>query len=175
MSDTGQAKSDLLSPGEFRITDPVVRAIQDIENSCFDHPWNGEQILDELNHGDSITILYTDNNEIIEPKSYAGEVLAGYASGRVMVFENTVDILRIAVLPDHRRKGVGKIILKKLEEICLEFLDRPTFFMLEVSELNTAAIHLYGSSGYKIIHRRKSYYQDSSSALIMRKDVRNNI
>jgi ribosomal-protein-alanine N-acetyltransferase len=117
-------------------------------------------------------LLVLGNGSIIEAKYYRGESVTGYASARVMVFDNTVDVLRIAVRPEKRRSGMGKLLLRKLEEICLGFLDRPAFFMLEVSESNTAAIHLYGSSGYKIIHRRKSYYRDSSSAMIMRKDIR---
>jgi len=57
------------------------------------------------------------------------------------------DINRIAVLPDFRRKGIGKELLKKLLDILKEEGVEEVF--LEVRESNIPAIELYRRFGFK--------------------------
>ncbi len=72
------------------------------------------------------------------------------------------EILNVAVLPAHRRRGVASALLK-------EELKRESIFFLEVRESNTPAQELYRCFGFAEIGRRKNYYQfPSETAIVMR-------
>ncbi len=150
----------------------IVIALHSLEKSSFPAPWSKKQICEEINRDDSLCLVIDESENIYEVKDAPDlKSVVAYSTSRVMLYDNTVDVFRIATLPECRRKGFARRLLETTEMKTLEYLDRPSFFMLEVSESNLPAIHLYGSLGYKIIHRRKSYYGDSSAALIMRKDI----
>jgi [ribosomal protein S18]-alanine N-acetyltransferase len=138
-----------------------------IETKAFsaEDAWNKNQIEGELNHKDSL-ILFISNASLISEKA---ESQVGYIAVRVMLADNTVDVLRIAVIPEFRNKGFAGALLDRIENEGTQFMDVPVFLMLEVSSRNDSACHLYSKKGYEIIHKRKNYYQDESDALIMRK------
>ncbi len=140
-------------------------------------PWNSRQLEEELHRKDSLIFFVEEKGEITEAETLLQEKHAdgfhpvGYVIARIIMEENTVDLLRIGVAPPHRRKNLARTLLEYLERETGRYLGRPLFLMLEVSERNMPAIRLYGTTGYRIIHRRKNYYRDSSSAIIMRKDI----
>lgn len=162
-----------------------IRILEELEKSSFEIPYSYHMLEKEVESLNSLICLVMTDGEILELDHYAKKFpedqteafrfhesgIAGYLIARVMVVDNTVDILRIATLKDYRHKGFARSLLDYLEKETGNFLDRPMFILLEVSEVNTAAIHLYGSTGYEIIHRRKNYYADSSAAIIMRKTI----
>lgn len=124
-----------------------------IEKSCFSIPWT-EQSIEEsvLNENTFFNIAYVDE----EP--------AGYMSMQVVLGEG--DIMRVAVLPQYRRHGIGKALL----EDCFSSntLDR---VFLDVRENNTPAIRLYESFDFRSIDIRKKYYANpTENALIMMKE-----
>lgn len=96
-----------------------------------------------------------------------GEIV-GYAIG-VLEKENYGHILNIAVRDNHRRKGVGSLLLSQLEAE-LEKLGAKTFY-LEVRVDNYDAISFYRKNGYNIEGLRKKYYRDGMDALIMAKKI----
>ncbi|MFQ5944998.1 MAG: ribosomal protein S18-alanine N-acetyltransferase, partial [Anaerolineae bacterium] len=75
-------------------------------------------------------------------------------------------ISTIAVHPDHRRRGLGELLL-------LHMLDRAVeggskFVTLEVRESNRAAQELYEKYGFRGVGRRERYYTDNAEdALLM--------
>jgi len=73
------------------------------------------------------------------------------------------EILNLAVLPDFRRKGIGRALVESL----LDSFGRDVF--LEVRESNGAARELYKSLGFEEINRRPEYYKDPSEAAIVMK------
>lgn len=74
-------------------------------------------------------------------------------------------IISIAVIPQHRRKGLGfrimKYGLKKLIDHEVETV------YLEVRVSNVAAIEMYRKLGFYIKKESKEYYRDGESAFIM--------
>ncbi|WP_370231606.1 GNAT family N-acetyltransferase [Cognatishimia sp.] len=94
-----------------------------------------------------------------------------FAIGRVIGPE--VELLTLAVAPSRQQKGIGRACLAAYESMAQNKGATESF--LEVSAANTAAIHLYKTSGYAEISRRPNYYEVSDGtredALIFRKSL----
>ncbi len=65
-----------------------------------------------------------------------------------------LEILNLAVDPDHRRQGVAGILVRKL----LQRIARPVF--LEVRAGNRPALSLYKKLGFTETGLRRSYYRN---------------
>ncbi|MGV8091832.1 MAG: GNAT family N-acetyltransferase [Mangrovibacterium sp.] len=78
-------------------------------------------------------------------------------------------IYSVAVSPDHRGKGLARLLLNEAEKRAR--LDGNQYLTLEVSEINHEAIRLYLSSGFEVFGERSAYYKDGSKALLMRKQI----
>ncbi|MCW7464793.1 GNAT family N-acetyltransferase [Leptospira levettii] len=76
-----------------------------------------------------------------------------------------IEIFRIATLPNFRKLGLAKQLLEKLFK---EFPKKE--FFLEVKESNEPAIKLYLSVGFVELERRKKYYPDGSTAVLMKRN-----
>ncbi|TGK85605.1 GNAT family N-acetyltransferase [Leptospira bourretii] len=76
-----------------------------------------------------------------------------------------IEIFRIATLPNYRKLGLAKELLIALFQ---EFPKKE--FFLEVKESNLAAIDLYQSVGFIELERRKKYYPDGSTAVLMKRN-----
>ena len=74
------------------------------------------------------------------------------------------EILRIAVAPSMRRKGVGRVLLSEIINIMKNNGCKMIF--LEVRSKNIPARSLYESSGFKKISERKDYYAKGEHATI---------
>ncbi|MEM3713369.1 MAG: N-acetyltransferase [Nitrososphaeria archaeon] len=95
---------------------------------------------------------------------YLGEII-GYALA-VVRRGRIGHILSVAVDPNFRRKGTGKKLILKIEEI-LESLGC-IILRLEVNEMNMAARTLYLNLGFKEAYIIPNYYSDGSfSAIVM--------
>lgn len=75
---------------------------------------------------------------------------------------DSYEIIRIGVLKEERGKGLGK----KLLNFLFSHSDKEIF--LEVRETNGVAINLYQQTGFKEIARRKNYYSNGETAVIMK-------
>ncbi len=93
----------------------------------------------------------------------------GFALARAVLDE--AEVLSIAVLPEARRRGVGREMLAALEMQMTGAGIRKVF--LEVSENNPAAVALYYGAGYRETGRRSGYYRagdaGAQDALILSK------
>lgn len=91
-------------------------------------------------------------------------ILVGFASARLSVDE--VDVIRLAVDADQRRRGTGRALLDGLvgwaEEVGAAAV------VLEVRAGNVAAQQLYGAAGFTQDGRRTRYYPDGEDALLLR-------
>jgi ribosomal-protein-alanine N-acetyltransferase len=78
-----------------------------------------------------------------------------------------MEVEKLAVHPQHRNKGVAKLLLLDGMRIAAEKNCKNAF--LEVGEYNLSAIGLYESFGFKRISVRKKYYSTAENAIVMQK------
>ncbi len=76
-----------------------------------------------------------------------------------------IEIFRIATLPEDRKLGLAKQLLIRL---FAEFPKKE--FFLEVKDSNLPALKLYESVGFVELERRKNYYPDGSTAVLMKRN-----
>ncbi len=92
-----------------------------------------------------------------------GAALVGFAGG--MVVDGELQILKVAVDPSLRRRGIAtELVLRVAEDARNLGADRCS---LEVRASNEGAQHLYRALGLVPIGRRPRYYRDREDALIM--------
>ncbi len=100
----------------------------------------------------------------------SGSSLVGY--GLVLLHKGTrlARLYSLAVDPAVRGKGVGRRLIRELEERAAA---RGRLYMrLEVAVGNKAAIELYEGMDYRIFGRYPDYYDDHTDALRMHKRIR---
>ena len=135
-------------------------SVSQIDQRCFSDAWE-QKTFEEL-------FLYETNHYIVAVSEKPDEKICGFAGISVSI--DTADVMNIAVLPEYRRDGTGRSLLRKLEEIakrcgCIQV-------MLEVREGNIPARSLYEAEGYEVISIRKNYYsRPVEHGLIMRKNI----
>lgn len=90
--------------------------------------------------------------------------LAGY-SDYWLVYDE-VHLLNIAVHPDFRRRGIGRLMVERVLEAGRQIHGRQV--ILEVRRSNQAARKMYDGLGFEMVGVRKGYYHDSGEdALVM--------
>ena len=136
----------------FEATKEHLTKLYEIEQMCFSHPWSKESLLSELTSRHTICL-----------GAKVGETTAGFCLLSVIAGEGTV--LQVAVLPEHRRKGIGKLLTAHALQQAKEREAEVVF--LEVRVSNASARGLYESLGFKEIAVRKGYYRDGETAIIM--------
>jgi ribosomal-protein-alanine N-acetyltransferase len=76
------------------------------------------------------------------------------------------ELQRIAVAPEHRRQGVGALLLEAAVEVASRTeADR---MLLEVRADNRSALAFYAHAGFVEIDRRERYYADGAEAIVLR-------
>jgi ribosomal-protein-alanine N-acetyltransferase len=84
---------------------------------------------------------------------------AGYVV--VLSSDDVVDLQRIAVTPEHRRRGLAHDLLDTARAAV------PGRMLLEVSASNAGGLAFYAAEGFVEIGRRRRYYRDGSDAIVM--------
>lgn len=151
-------------PNGFSL-EPMARGDLDdvlaIEEVSFLSPWSRALFTGELSTPASRTLT-------IRLDRRGSRVLAGYAVFRLAADE--MDILKIAVKPEFRRRGLATCLMKALiqsarKEQCVKVF-------LEVRRSNAAAIRLYEKLGFVIQGVRRLYYSEQGEdALVMGMDI----
>jgi ribosomal-protein-alanine N-acetyltransferase len=126
-----------------KITVSDIPEVITIENESFSTPWSEVSFFSEINNPASICRA-----------ALSGDSLIGYVCASCILYEGR--ILNLAVRPDYRRKGVGKMlaqsILKELRTCGCKKI------FLEVRASNTVAIRLYESIGFRMLSLSRGYY-----------------
>jgi|SRR5271157_294166 len=120
----------------------------EIERGCFaEEAFTKRQISQLLTDYNSISLTAIENGDII-----------GFIIGMIYPEGKTVTghILTIDVSPDHRRKGIGRMLLQEIEGIFAQKSVQAC--LLEARENNVAALNLYRKLGYTEIGRLENYY-----------------
>lgn len=124
-----------------------------LERECFRQSWTRETLSDALVDERYVVLLAQE-----------GENICGFVLGWSIGEE--AELARIGVLPHWRNRLLGE---KLTRAICKAFQSRGAeSVFLEVREDNTAARRLYNKCGFIEIGRRKNYYDDGQTAIVMR-------
>ena len=96
-----------------------------------------------------------------------GQSIVGHATASVVA--DIAELQRIAVDPAHRRTGVASDLLSAVVDLAKAGgADR---LLLEVREDNAGAIAFYAARGFVEVDRRRRYYRDGTTAVVMRRGI----
>lgn len=115
--------------------------------------------------------------------NFRDAIAAGYATcvaeregrivayGMLMLAPGEAQVLNVSVVPDARRAGLGRALLRRLLDLAAQRGAEQIF--LEVRAGNAAAQALYAKEGFQPVARRQGYYPaaapaDREDALVMR-------
>ncbi len=144
---------------DFRRSSPMdAPEIAKAEAEIFPDPWSERDISDTITHDGSMCFSAVDGGHVV-----------AYVLGRLIPPEG--EIYRVAVLPSHRKRGIGYRLLdytvKTSRGRGLECL------FLEVRAKNLPALALYHAYGFTKVGMRKNYYKNpDDDAIIMLKSSR---
>jgi len=130
-------------------------AVFRISEASLGNPWSRESLRSEFDRPDTVRFLVAENG---------GGIVGFIHWWRIL---DEAQVMNLAVLPDHRRRGIGAALLR--EAIRLARNEGASSMVLEVREGNTAARGLYGSAGFAALATRTGYYPDNGeNAVFMR-------
>lgn len=113
-----------------------------LHSACFEKGWDSKALHDLLLSGAQGWIMQ-------DADTVTGLLLIRPAA-------DEIEILTIAVAPNHRRQGIAKSLL--LHAMAVAPSNEPRTWFLEVRIDNIAAQKLYASLGFDEIAQRKNYY-----------------
>ena len=123
-------------------------AIAAAEKICFSDPWSENALAETLASPAAVFLAAREAGE------GTGGALLGY--GIIYCLPGEGEILNLAVLPEARRRGIGRALLSALID---EGKRRAALvFYLDVRRSNSAAIALYEGQGFVPVGLRKRYY-----------------
>ncbi len=140
-----------------------IDAILAIERQSFQRIWQRTSFMGELacDYAYPYTIKCEEGNSLPQ--------IIAYICFRVITDE--MQLLRIAVAPRWRRRGVASKLLDKCFALALE--KGAVSAILEVRPSNKPAISLYHKLGFHLVEKRKNYYSETrEDALILKKNLK---
>jgi len=129
-----------------------VREVMELERACFAYHWTEEQFLLGLERNAYFIVGWRSDG-----------LLVGYLAFSMITDE--MEILNLAVLPEHRRKGIARRMLE--EVLHLSRRKGMKKGLLDVKESNIPAITLYETVGFIQVGRRKRYYPDTKEDALL--------
>ncbi len=118
----------------------------------FDDFWNFEIFKEELANNNSMYLVLRYKNEIV-------------SFGGIKVILDEADIMNIVTKKDKRNQGFAKFLLNELITMVEE--QNCKTITLEVDENNLPAIKLYKDFEFKEVGKRKNYYKNGNTAILM--------
>lgn len=123
------------------VTAEYAPMLAQVESSCFDTPWTQKQLEDDILSPSTVYYAAVCDGKV-----------CGYAGMWRVMDEGS--ITNIAVLGEHRRKGIASALLKQLLSCDVKYVT------LEVRKSNISAIALYKKFGFETAGVRKNYYSN---------------
>ena len=131
--------------------------ITNLEKEIFEDSWALRTIENQITSAQTINLAIVQNTKII-----------GYILARI--YMDFLEIERIGVVKNERRKKVGEKLISEIETIARHM--KKERITLEVAENNTNAIKLYNKLSYKKNGVRKKYYKlDNQNAVLMSREL----
>ena len=131
--------------------------IKDILQTDFDDFWSFEIFKEE--------IVNTNSNYLV--LKYDDEIMC---YGGIKIILDEANIMNIVTKKDKRNHGFARFILNELINISKE--ENCTSITLEVRENNMPAIHLYELFDFIEVGRRKNYYKNGDTAILMTRKLK---
>lgn len=128
-------------------------AVMEVDGRCMSAPWSAGVWRGELASPLGLHLV----------AEIEGRVVAQIGTKRVL---DELHVTTLAVLPEHRRHGLGRALL----QAALERTEGARRVVLEVRSRNEGAILFYRSLGFAAVGTRPRYYGDDD-ALVMSLDV----
>ena len=120
-----------------------IAAIAALEQLCFPDPWSTKGLRDTMQEERACFLAAEEDG-----------LLCGYVNATWVLDE--MNLNRICVHPDWRRRRIGHLLLENLRQFCLE--NQITHIFLEVRESNEAARRLYQAEGFEQLGKRPRFY-----------------
>lgn len=134
-----------------------VTQVAELEKLCFQDPWSEKSIAGEVNNPLSLWLVALED-----------ETVVGYIGSQTVYGET--DMMNVAVHPDHRRRGIARILIEYLIKELKNYRGS-TSLTLEVRASNEPAKALYEMLEFRQVGLRKNYYRNpKEDALILRKE-----
>lgn len=131
-----------------------VDALFHMETACFNDPWTRDYFLNLIHNPCVCFYIVTKDGS---PVGYAG----------ITVILDECEILNVAVMPKHRKEGLGRLLMNNIIE---EGKDAGVCsFFLEHRESNIPAAALYSSLGFEEYDKRRNYYSSPTEDAVLRK------
>ena len=142
---------------EFTVMNEThVAQVAELEKLCFSDPWSLRSITSELSNPLSLWVV-----------AVTGDTVVGYVGSQSVMGE--ADMMNLAVVPEHRRQGVGRRLVEEL--VSRLAANQVKSLTLEVRASNDPAIALYDEMGFRAVGRRPGYYRNpKEDAMILRKE-----
>jgi len=131
-----------------------IAALNNLEHACFEK--------DAWPFLDLVAVLTFP--QVVRLKAMEDGKMIGFVAGDPRPAEDLSWIATIGVLPEFRRRGIGRDLLRACEHQL-----RTTRLRLSVRASNDGAIRLYEREGYDRIDLWQSYYNDGEAAIVMEK------
>jgi ribosomal-protein-alanine N-acetyltransferase len=145
-------------PQVRRATAEDIPAIVAIEDVSFADPW------DESVFREALTWYPTTYFVAVCDGSVEGFVVGGLEDTGENIYGH---LCNIGVSPRYRRRGIGKLLVRRVEhQVALELA---TGVQLEVRVSNTGALRFYQGMGYRPVFAIDQYYANGEDALVMMK------
>jgi ribosomal-protein-alanine N-acetyltransferase len=139
-------------------TEDDLPRVLELERLCHPEPgnaWTEENLRAELLKPYGRFLVLTDDE--------TDERISGYIVFWMMFDE--CHILNVAVDPEHRRRGIGRCLVRRAvgESVKKDFRK----ILLDVRKSNVGAAALYQGAGFVITHIRKGFYSNGEDAYQM--------
>ncbi len=140
-------------------------SVSQIDDLSFSQPWPVAAFEVELeNINARCWVAESDDQRDADGKN---RVLAALVIWRVL---DEAHIATIAVHPDYREKGIGKLLLQTGMQAA--YAEGARIYHLEVRAGNRAAQKMYNAFGYITVGRRLGYYKNNGEdAILMTLDL----
>jgi ribosomal protein S18 acetylase RimI-like enzyme len=137
-----------------------IDALTAIEKACFEAGYADKMMSRE----DFVEALEDEEMKVF--CCVVDDVVAGYAS-LILEEDGVVSFDSLAVSPEHRGKGLGEELFRRVEQYCEE--SGAPQLNLEIKETNYALLKRYHRYGYECFHVEPGFYADGWGAIRMKK------
>ncbi len=145
-----QTKTDVCHIRWMIRTDmPTVYAI---EKASFEFPWTEEEFIRCLRQRDVIGMVAEIDEQVVGFMCYA-------------LAKQRLELLSIAVHPEHRWKGIGATMVRKIvSKLAYQRRDR---IVVRVRETNLSALNFFKSCGFLATNIERQAYEETSEDMIV--------